>query len=47
MNLHIISIYLIQRKINISLKYYKKINNIIDPDSCNWTLHYLSQKRHK
>ena len=38
-------IYMIQRKINISIKHYKKINNIKEPDS--WTLHYLSDKRHK
>ena len=40
-------IYLIQRKINVSLKYYKKINNIINPNSCSWIMHYLSHKRHK
>ena len=39
--------FVIQRKINISIKHYKKINNIKDLDSCFWTMHYLSDKRHK
>ena len=41
-------IRIIQRKINIAIDDYKKINNIekTDNDGC-WTLHYLSNKRHK
>jgi len=39
---------IIQRKINIAIDDYKKINNIENTDNDgSWTLHYLSEKIHK
>jgi len=43
---HIKYIGIIQRKINIAINDYKKNNNI-PPTLTNWTMHYLSDRRHK
>ena len=43
---HIKYIGIIQQKINIAINDYKKGNNI-NPTPANWTMHYLSDRRHK